>query len=708
MNTPKNIDDILNKLSNVKSIGTKEWQSDCPCQGHNTPQKHLSITDTDDKALVKCFGTHTYEDICQTLGYDSLSYNTNKPETPKRIDHIYQYIKNDKVVFECVKYQPKDFRQRRPDGNGGYIWNLKDTELFLYHYDDIIRAVNNEETICIPEGEKDTDALWDIGFVATTNPLGADKDGKKWLDSYTDTLKTAKNVIILADKDDVGLKFAYHKARMIKPFVSIVKVVVFPDAKDVSDWLTMGHNDEELRELIVKTPEWEDKPIEIPTTPHPDDYIITTKTGQTLDFVKLATEIFNSNHFLTVRGGERDETVYIYRNGVYSPDGEGYIKKECEKRMGIHPLITRNKLSEITEHFKRSTFCTRDILNSDVNIINIRNGLLNLQTRELKPHTPEFHSTVQIPVKYDNSKDCPHIKKFLSEIHNPEDIPIIQEFFGYCLYTEYPVQKAFLQYGMGANGKTVEQELLKTLIGKSNCSNISWQSLEDERFARSSLEGKLVNMFDDLQSRGIESTGNFKMLTGSGTIGAEKKFKDNYSFVNFAKLIFSTNKPPRVSNEDSYAFWRRWVIISYPNQFTDELGNRDPNLIKKLTTDDELSGLLNYALDGLQRLLKNSKFSYSKTAEETQDEYLKASDPVYAFITDKCEIDVQAEIAIETLYDAYRIYSEESGMPVLRPMSFGRLVLNQIQFHIKKNRVMTNGVRNNIYQGIKLNEDTKY
>lgn len=708
MNTPKNIGDILNKLSNVKAIKDKEWQSDCPCVGHDTPQKHLSITDTGDKALVKCFGNHTYEDICQALEYDSLSYHTEKAETPKRVDKVYQYIKNGKVIFECVRYQPKDFRQRRPDGNGGYIWNLHDTELCLYHYDEILTAIKNNETIYIPEGEKDADSLWDIGFIATTSPLGADADGKKWLDSYTETLKKATNVIILADKDEVGLKFANYKARILKQFITSVKLIVFPNVKDISDWLIAGHNDEDLRDLVAKTPEWEDKPIEISSSPHPEDYIITSKTGESLDFAKISNEIFNNNRFLTVRGGERDETMYIYRNGVYSPDGEGYIKNECEKRMGIHPLMTKNKVSEITEHFKRSTFCKRDVLNTNPNIINVKNGLLNLQTKELSPHSPDVFSTVQLPVKYNSSKDCPNIKKFLIDVHNTEDIPIIQEFFGYCLYAEYPIQKAFLQYGMGANGKTVEQELLKRLIGSSNCSNISWQSLEDERFARSSLEGKLVNMFDDLQSRGIESTGNFKMLTGSGTIGAEKKFKDNYSFVNFAKLIFSTNKPPKVSNEDSYAFWRRWVIISYPNQFTDELGNRDPDIIKKLTTDDELSGLLNYALAGLQRLLKNQKFSYSKTAEETQDEYLKASDPVYAFITDKCEIDVNAEIAVETLYDAYKIYSEENGMPILRPMSFGRLVLNQIQYHIKRNRLQTNGVRSYIYQGIKLNEDTKF
>ena len=80
------------------------------------------------------------------------------------------------------------------------------------------------------------------------------------------------------------------------------------------------------------------------------------------------------------------------------------------------------------------------------------------------------------------------------------------------------------------------------------------------RFALSALEGKLVNIFADLPSQSLNMTTSFKMLTGGDAIGAERKFKDQYSFTNFARLIFSTNKPPKVYDDDRYAFWRRWLI----------------------------------------------------------------------------------------------------------------------------------------------------
>src|SRR5208283_2759033 len=97
----------------------------------------------------------------------------------------------------------------------------------------------------------------------------------------------------------------------------------------------------------------------------------------------------------------------------------------------------------------------------------------------------------------------------------------------------------------------------------------------------------------------------FKMLTGGDSIGTEKKFKDEYSFVNYAKLIFSANKPPKVTDEDSYAFWRRWILIEFPNQFGDD--KKDPEILNKLTAEAELSGLLNWALEGLARLRQQKK-----------------------------------------------------------------------------------------------------
>ena len=170
--------------------------------------------------------------------------------------------------------------------------------------------------------------------------------------------------------------------------------------------------------------------------------------------------------------------------------------------------------------------------------------------------------------------------------------------------------------GEGANGKTVYLEMVRQFLGRNNCTAYSLQSLTTNRFAIAGLFGKLANISPELPSNALKQAGPLKTLTGLDTIEAEKKFKDSFNFVNTAKMIFATNMPPEIS-EDTLAVWRRFVVIDFPFKFT---GDRaDKNLLPKLTTEQEFSGLLNKVLEGLERLKKNGDFSYSRSVEADAD-----------------------------------------------------------------------------------------
>jgi len=128
----------------------------------------------------------------------------------------------------------------------------------------------------------------------------------------------------------------------------------------------------------------------------------------------------------------------------------------------------------------------------------------------------------------------------------------------------------------------------------------------------------------------INNTGTFKALTGRDTIEADRKFKNTVRFVNYAKMVFASNElPPIRTNSD--AFWLRWVIINFPNQFLPEKELKenpnaklqDAELINKLTTEKELDGILNWSLGGLDRLEENKDFSTSKTSNEIKSEWLR-------------------------------------------------------------------------------------
>jgi len=432
----------------------------------------------------------------------------------------------------------------------------------------------------------------------------------------------------------------------------------------------------------------------------PNRYLYHDKSGWHFDISRMVDDLLAEYSFKTLRD---NEGCYVYEDGGYILLGEAVIKEECEKRVSTKHM-SQYYINEVIGHIKRRTYVNRAEFNGEKWVLNLKNGLYDIQSGKLTPHTPEFLSTIRIPVEHNPEADCPQIKQFLREVLSPEDIPAVQEFFGYCLIPDYSIQKAFLFVGDGANGKSTLLNLQKEFIGKDNCSGVPWHALELDRFAKAALEGKLVNIFADIPSQSLRRTGSFKMLTGGDTIGAEKKFKSYFTFINYARLVFSANKPPGIFDEDSYAFWRRWIIINFPNEFTGE--KADKQLLTKLTTQEELSGLLNFALDGLKRLLQQQEFSYTKSVEETTEIYLRAADPVYAFLKDMYESDPEGWISKDGLYESFKKYCQGNSIPVKKPNSFNRALQNQIHIRVKSTRTRIGDSRVRGWQGIKYSEDS--
>jgi P4 family phage/plasmid primase-like protien len=423
-------------------------------------------------------------------------------------------------------------------------------------------------------------------------------------------------------------------------------------------------------------------------------YLYRDKQGWHSDIPKLVDDLLTEYSFKTMRDNEE---CLIYE-GIYTPLGEVRIREECESRVPKRFMTTHN-VNEVIGHIKRSTYIDRKKFNLEKWVLNLENGLYDIQTGELSSHTREFLSTIRIPVSYEPKADCPRVRLFLSEILREKDIPVIEEIFGYCLIPDYTIQRAFLLMGDGANGKSTLLELLKHFLGADNCSSISLQSIESQRFAVADLFGKLANIYADIPSTKIPHVGLFKMLTGGDTIGAEKKFRDRFSFNNCARLIFSTNIPPKV-DEDTLAFWRRWIFINLPNKF--QGGKADKQLLRKLTPKSELSGLLNIALRGLKRLLSQSEFSYELTPDEIAEWHQKASDSIYAFVEDICEANSAAWISKDALYEAFLKYCDKQNIPRIGKESFGRALKNAKNVHVMSQRSGPRGVQVHGWGGIKL------
>lgn len=406
----------------------------------------------------------------------------------------------------------------------------------------------------------------------------------------------------------------------------------------------------------------------------------------------IAKDIMNEYHFISPRDTEE---LLFYKDGIYQRGGEPIVKEWCVANIG--EIITRHRIKEVIAFIQGSTYVDRTEINSNINLLHLKNGIFNIETREMQPFSPDIYSTIQVPVFHDPESKCPAIDKFLSEVLYEDQIPLIHELIGYCFYRKYQIQKAFLFVGEGANGKSTLLALLKEMLGADNIATIELQRLETNRFASSALYGKLANMYPDLTDKALYQTGTFKTLTGGDMIPGERKFQDLFRFVNHAKLIFSTNKVP-LTHDETIAFFRRWIFVSFPNTFVGQ--NADKNLLDKLTSKGELSGLFNHAMEGLKRLLETSEFSYSETEEETRLKYIRLSDTLHAFVVDCIMVEINGWISKEDLFNAYCEYCRKRGLPATTKNVVGRELARHVQ--VTEERKNTHSGRKHGWRGIRF------
>jgi putative DNA primase/helicase len=268
ISSPSNIGEILNKLSHVKK-SADGWTADCPVPGHDSPAGHLSVKDAGDKALVTCFNSHSYNQICKALGYDSLTYSKAVPtgqQVQPIISKTYDYTDEaDNLLYQVVRYIPKDFRQRRPkvtnpraDVPTDWEWSLGNVRRVLYQLPLIKASIANEQPIIVTEGEKDAETVFDkTGITATTNAGGAGK----WVVKDTATKKETSlgyeldlagaDVFIVGDNDKAGVAHVAQVARLLQGKAKTVRIITIPsEAKDITEWFNNGGTNEAFLRLM--------------------------------------------------------------------------------------------------------------------------------------------------------------------------------------------------------------------------------------------------------------------------------------------------------------------------------------------------------------------------------------------------------------------------------------------------------------------------
>jgi putative DNA primase/helicase len=398
-------------------------------------------------------------------------------------------------------------------------------------------------------------------------------------------------------------------------------------------------------------------------------------TSPEIPLVEAASEaIMEAFTFMTIQ--ETGE-VWYYDKGVYVPGGEILVAKEAEVMFGYK--LTKGKLSEIIAHIMRRTYHKHEEIDADINIINLKNGLYDIDNDNLKKHTPKHLSINQKPITYSKGAKPHRFWKFLTEVLYPRDTRTAVAAIAYTFERDYTIEVLFKLYGLGANGKTVYTSLITALHGPDNVSNVPLSEMLSDKFALSDLENKDVNIDNELAGRTIKEAAVLKRLTGGSRqrIRIQRKNQRAYDTTLYAKLFFNANAMPD-SQDTSDAYNRRLIIISFPNRF--EGKTEDKQLISKLTTEDEISGIFNVLMAELRRIRKSKElYVNEKTIEEKRIKYERTINPLGSFRREAIsEYSTPADYVTKVdFHNAYVAYCKEHALPYEKYDIFCKNVKNK-------------------------------
>jgi putative DNA primase/helicase len=368
----------------------------------------------------------------------------------------------------------------------------------------------------------------------------------------------------------------------------------------------------------------------------------------------------------------KHDFVFAYNGAFWRETDRDTLKSflgRCAERMGVYTLEAQHcefaeklyKQFLYAAHFQPVESCSRTVL------INLQNGTFEVTrtSNRLRPFSPHDFLTYQLPFDHDEMADAPLFRHYLNRVLPEKELQnILAEFFGYVFTKHLKLEKALLLYGTGANGKSVLFDVMNALLGKENVTNFSLSDLLQEH-NRALISNKLLNYGSEINAATTRDV--FKNLVSTEPIQARLKYGQSFLMENYAKLCFNCNELPR-DIEQTTAYFRRLLIVPFRVAIPE--AEQDKRLADKII-ETELSGVFNWILDGLRRLLANERFTESEIIRAEIETYRKESDSVAMFVADENYKRSNEFTTLKDLYQSYKIYCQENGCRALGRNKFG-------------------------------------
>ncbi|MFP9190791.1 phage/plasmid primase, P4 family [Natrialbaceae archaeon A-CW1-1] len=392
--------------------------------------------------------------------------------------------------------------------------------------------------------------------------------------------------------------------------------------------------------------------------------------------------------------------LYACTDGIWNDDGEQVLRERARQMMTSEYSTSVHR--ELENQVRATSSVPVHALGVSAGAVAVRNGLLDIESREVRELQPDDHALYRLPVAFKPDAECPRWRSFLEQVTEGEsDRQQLQEFVGYCLAGGEPwLKKALMIFGPTDAGKTVFLEMVERLFGEKANAAQTPQYLANERWGVHQLAGSPVNIRHDIDANRIQRLGVLKEIIDGNAMTAEQKGKDPYQLKPQTRLLFAANRAPKRPIDDE-AFWNRWLTIVFPRSIPPEEQMDKAELLGTLMA--ELPGILNWALAGLDRLRDNGRFTAEQSPAEVRRLWEQYGTTVERFKATCLEKDPEASVQKRHVQEAFTMFCIENRYEDLTDQKLTRELTKDPAIGESQRRI--DGSRPRVYTGVRLVEE---
>lgn len=698
--------EIFNEnISHFQIVNRYGERIQCKCPAHDDKQASLTISKGRKCTLFYCHAGCKLDDILNAAGikktdtfYENKEKSANwrkfiESREQRKIEGIYPYycIDDGKYAFHKIRLSGKKIIYGRLE-NDKFRYGLsrnkprKAYRAIYGNIQNIYRAIQENRPVYITEGEKDTDTMTKKGY--TTFTYGGCSD---WQSDFADILKGAI-VYILADNDTPGKQVAQKIYDDVKTIAESAKIIIpMPDIPkaDITDFFESGKTKEDFSMLLKQEGKMlletishsvEALPKQLEKINACSNYEVNDKgNGQ------LFADVFKDKH----RYNPSRKDFMLYDGKRWVDDTEGLAAKADAKSLSDALLVygsstgngdylkavtalcnIRNRNNMLQDSKDVYYFCNED-LDVDDYLLNVKNGTLDLSKDEpnFMKHNPDMLLSKVCNVNYDPSAECKAWNKFLSEIMtgDKEKIKYLQKIAGLSLTGNTEQESCFILFGSTTrNGKTTFCETIIYLLGDYALTmkpeSLAVKQNTDSRQANGDiarLAGCRFCNASEPPKRMLVDAALLKSLLGRDSITARHLHQREFSFIPKFKLVINTNYLPVIADDTVFSSGRI-NVISFDRHFEPE--EQDKHLKERLRQDEELSGILNWCIEGL-RLYRLEGLKPPKAVISATETYRSDSDKIGNFIKE-CLTKTGKNSSVKSVYELYTNWCNDNGFGV--------------------------------------------